>query len=572
MTSGDLSAARLSALIDAGGLIVSEHDLDTVLGLVLDTARELTGARYAALGVLNDRRSELERFIVRGIDEQAAGAIGALPRGRGVLGALIADPQPLRLESVGAHPSSYGFPAGHPPMETFLGVPVLIRGSAWGNLYLAEKDGGPFDAADEEVAVVLARWAAIAADNARLFERAEQRRTELERAVRGLEATQAIALVVGADTGLDRVLEMIVKRGRALVEARSIVILLREGDDLVLTASAGHGRRPHGERIPIGESTSGEVMARRVPARVSDVAAQLRISPERFGVSGAHSALLVPLVHRGESMGVLIAFDRDADGGSFSADDEQILRAFAASAATAVATAQSVQQQRLKGALAAAEAERRRWAQELHDETLQALGALRVLLASARRDKSPDALRAAADQAIEQIEQEITNLNAIITELRPAALDELGLASALDALFDRHRTVNDLAITVDLSTIEAAAFEALLDSERQATIYRLMQESLTNVAKHAKASAVTVKLEVEDGALLAEVIDDGCGFVLDATGNGGFGLIGMRERVLMAGGALSIESSDGGTTIRATLPLTQRGGGADAIDDARLTA
>jgi signal transduction histidine kinase len=577
--TADLDDERWRALTDAGGFIVSELDLDAVLARVLDTARELTGARYAALGVLNADRSELERFVTRGIDPETERAIGELPRGRGVLGSLIHDPKPLRLSSVGAHPASYGFPSGHPPMESFLGVPVLIRGEAWGNLYLTEKEGGEFDQSDEDAAVVLARWTSIAVDNARLFERTEQQRRELERAVRGLEATQTIALVVGTDMDLERILELIVKRGRALVGARSVVILLREGHELVLTASAGHTRRPQGERIPVAGSTSGEVMVRGVAERVSDVRARLRISPERFGVDDARSALLVPLAHRGEPLGVLIAFDKGVEAVSFTDEDEHTLKAFAASAGTAVATAQSVAKQRLRDALAAADAERRRWAQELHDETLQGLGGLRVLLASARRGGDPDALGEAADQAIEQIEQDITNLRAIITELRPAALDQLGLHAALEALFERHRTVSDLEVHSQIGLPDATqagaelATELQTTPELQATLYRLVQEALTNVAKHARASAVDVVLSVDAGTVTVEITDDGVGFVVDGISSG-FGLTGMRERVLMAGGALTLDSSDQGTTVLATLPLNHDADSSNATrpPGARLSA
>ncbi len=524
-----------------------------MLARVLEAACELTGARYAALGVLNEQRIELERFVTHGLDVPTEQAIGDRPRGRGVLGVLIRDPQPLRLRSLHDHPASYGFPAAHPPMDTFLGVPVLIRGHAWGNLYLTEKQGGEFDRADEEAAVALARWAGIAIDNARLYQDAERQRGELQRAVRGLQATQAIALAVGADTELERILELIVKRGRALVEARSVVILLLDGDELVLTASAGHIRRPQGERIPVDGSTSGEVMVRGRPERVTDVAARLRIAPAQLGVDDARSALLVPLAHRGKALGMLIAFDRDADGPSFSEDDEQTLKAFGASAATAVVTARSVQRQRLRDALSAAETERRRWAQELHDETLQALGGLRVLLSAARRDRDPAVLARATDLAIEQIEQEITNLGSIITELRPAALDDLGLGPALEALFDRHRTINDLEIDSDLR-IPPVAQPGGLGAELEATTYRLVQEALTNVAKHARARLVTVRVGVDGGRLVAEVTDDGHGFEV-AEVDRGFGLTGMRERVLMSGGALTIDSSDTGTTVSATLPL-----------------
>ncbi len=520
---------------------------------MLEAACELTGARYAALGVLDEQRTELAQFVTRGLAVADEQAIGERPRGRGVLGVLIRDPNPLRLGSLDAHPSSYGFPAAHPAMGTFLGVPVLIRGQAWGNLYLTEKQGGDFDQADEAAAVALARWAGIAIDNARLYQSAEHQRGELERAIRGLEATQAIAHAVGADTDLTRILELIVKRGRALVEARSVVILLLDGEELVLTASAGHSRRPHGERIPVHGSTSGEVMRRGSPERVTDVAARLRIAPEQLGVDEARSALLVPLAHRGQALGILIAFDRDAGGPSFSADDEQALKAFGASAATAVVTAQSVQRQRLRDALSAAETERRRWAQELHDETLQALGGLRVLLSAARRDPDPAVLARATDLAIEQIEQEITNLGSIITELRPAALDELGLVPALEALFDRHRTINDLEIDSELQLPPAGAADGI-GAELEATTYRLVQEALTNVAKHARARLVTVRVRLEGNRLVAEVTDDGHGFEVDEVKRG-FGLTGMRERVLMTGGTITIDSSETGTTVSAILPL-----------------
>ncbi|HWH11859.1 MAG TPA: GAF domain-containing sensor histidine kinase [Solirubrobacteraceae bacterium] len=566
-----LDSDRLRTLIDIGGFIVADLDLDSVLGRVLDAACELTGARYAALGVLDEAGTDLERFITQGLDPETEQAIGERPLGRGLLGVLIRDPKPLRVSSVDEDPASYGFPAGHPAMNTFLGVPVLVRGHVWGNLYLTEKQGaGQFDQADEDAAVVLARWTAIAIENARLYSIAEHRRGELERAVQGLQATQAIAHAVGADIDLDRVLELIVKRGRALVDARSVVILLRDGDELVLTASAGHSRRPHGERIAIDASTSGELMRHGRPERVSNVQDLLRMAPEQFGVDGAHSALLIPLAHRGEPLGVLIAFDREPTGASFSEEDEAALKAFGASAATAVGTARGVKRQRLRDALSAAEAERRRWAQELHDETLQGLGGLRILLSVARRDGRPTVLTKAVDQTILEIEREITNLGSIITELRPAALDSIGLAAALEALFDRHRTVNDLNIEARLAIPDRGQAGGTLDPQLEASVYRLVQESLTNVVKHARATRVEVSVTVGAGRVVAEIVDDGVGFALDHVSRG-FGLTGMRERVVMAGGELTIDSSDAGTIVAATLPASADGTAkADQIPDGTL--
>src|SRR5947209_714738 len=182
---------RIGRLLDVGQTLVSELDPDTVLERILEEAQRLTGARFAALGVLDEQRRELERFITAGIDMETHRQIGELPRGRGVLGVLIEDPRPLRLADVGAHAESYGFPARHPSMRSFLGVPIVIRSQGWGNLYLAEKDGGgEFTQADEDSAMALAGWAAIAIENARIHQTSEQRRGQLERAVRSLEAAR----------------------------------------------------------------------------------------------------------------------------------------------------------------------------------------------------------------------------------------------------------------------------------------------------------------------------------------------------------------------------------------------
>jgi len=245
--------ARLRRLLDVGRSLISELEPEAVLQRMLDVARELTGARYAAIGVLDERREGLERFLTVGIDEDTHRQIGDLPRGRGVLGVLISDPQPLRLADVSVHPRSYGFPLAHPPMTTFLGVPIVIDGEAWGNLYLTEKDGGDeFTEDDEEAAVVLAGWASIAIANARLFRAVAERRDELERAIRGLETTTEISRALGGVTDVDRVLELVVKRSRALVDARAAEIALVEDDQFVIAAVAGEGVHGlQGTRIPI---------------------------------------------------------------------------------------------------------------------------------------------------------------------------------------------------------------------------------------------------------------------------------------------------------------------------------
>jgi signal transduction histidine kinase len=544
-------------LLDAGRVLMTELDLGVVLDRVLEAAREVTGARYAALGILNEQRTELEQFLTSGVDAETHKAIGDLPRGRGVLGILIDDPRPLRLRDVGQHPSSYGFPTGHPMMRGFLGVPILIRGEVWGNLYLTEKERGQFSEQDEEAAMILSDWAAIAIDNARLYEISERRRQELEKTSRGLEATRDVTVAIGGEIALEHVLELIVKRGRVLVGARSLVIMLRDGEELVVKASTGHVQEMRGARLPIAESTSGQVLERRRPERIADVTARLRIASKELGVADAQTALLVPMVYRGEGVGVLAAFDRGEDGSAFTEDDEQMLRTFAASAATAVALAQSVQADRLRSSLDAADAERGRWARELHDETLQSLGALRVLLSSALRRDDLQRAQEAMREAVTHIEREIENLRSIITELRPAALDELGLRTAIEALLDRHREQNGFHIDGELALPGPSGPEARLAGELETTVYRLVQEALTNVVKHARADKVRVAVSESAGELSVEVQDDGVGFDPDSARHG-FGLAGMRERANLAGGTLSVESGERGTVVKARLPARRR--------------
>jgi signal transduction histidine kinase len=541
--------AQLERLLEAGRSLVVELDLEVVLERLLETARELTGARYAAIGVLDAQRRGLERFLTSGIDAATHREIGDLPRGRGILGLLIEDPRPIVLSDVGSHPRSYGFPAGHPPMTTFLGVPLLIRGEAWGNVYLTEKEGGEFDDADVHAVTVLADWAAIAIDHARLFRESLERSAELERAVEGLQATTAIARALGSETDLDRVLELIVKRGRALVRARSVVLLLHEGDRLVAAAGAGQlDADTLGASVPEADSVAGEVLRSGRPERIADVAVRLGLQDERLGIPGAETALLVPLRYRQRALGVLCAFDRLGEEPEFGDREEDLLLSFAASAATAVATAKSVEADRLRHSLRSAEQERRRWARELHDETLQGLAALGVLLSSGLR-AGGEALEQAARHATDQLSTEIANLRALITELRPASLDQLGLVAALEGLARRSADVDGLELELGVDVREDA-----LDSELKTAVYRLVQEALTNVGKHARAAHVDVAVEQGPDAVRVRVADDGHGFDA-AEPTEGFGLAGMRERAALMGGRLEVETSAAGTAVTAVFPI-----------------
>jgi len=557
--SGALDEPRLRELIEVGRSLVAELDPEVIFQQVLEVACELTGARYAAFGVLDEKRHELERFITRGIDAETRHSIGNLPRGRGVLGLLIEQPRPLRLTDVGRHPRSYGFPLGHPPMGSFLGVPVMVRGQAWGNLYLTEKDGGDFDEADEQSAMILAEWAAIAVENARLYHSVQSRGDEMERAVHRLEATTEIARAVGGETDLNRILEVVVKRGRALVEARSLLILLAAGDEL-LTASMAGERKPDTEkaRIPISGSIPGRVLEEGAPRRVHNLHPSLMARPGDRGAGV--TALLAPLLYRGRALGVLVALDPLGRDAGFSDEDEGVLLSFAASAATAVATAQSVAEDRTRETIAATERERGRWARELHDESLQSLAGLRVLLSAARRSE-PGELDDLLVQGIEQIDSAIAEMRRLIADLRPSTLDQLGLGAALEALGER--TGGGAAIEVQVSLdldFEAGRSESRMLGEVEDTAYRLVQEALNNAVNHGEAQRVVVEVSEERGSLRVRVSDDGKGFDPETRTNG-FGLVGMRERAELAGGTLELRSTPGqGTTIVAEIPAVHRDG------------
>jgi signal transduction histidine kinase len=384
-------------------------------------------------------------------------------------------------------------------------------------------------------------------------------RAELERALRGLEATTEIARALGGETDLDRVLETISKRARTLVEARSLIILLEERGELEVAATAGELERDsRGWRLPIEGSMPGRVLRSLEPERVADVGSRLRISPGDLGVD-ATAAMLVPLSFSGGAVGVILAFDRLRGGPEFRVEDEWLMASFAASAASAVATAQMVAQDRRLGSIEASERERGRWARELHDETLQGLGGLRVVLSSALRSRSTETLEAAARQAVSQLGGEIESLRSLIAELRPAALDHLGLATALEGLA-RGGPAREPEVEphLDLAFERGEAAERL-EPELENTIYRIVQEALTNVAKHARAERVRLRVVERGGAVEIAVQDDGVGFE-PGTARAGFGIVGMRERVTMAGGRLEVSPAPGGgTLIWAVMPATHRG-------------
>src|SRR5947208_13167500 len=234
MDALSVSEGRLRALFEAGLAVSSELSLEALLRRLVEAAAELTGARYAALGVIDASGSELEQFVTHGVEDGLRAEIGSLPRGRGVLGVLIRDASPLRLHDLAEDPRSVGFPPGHPPMRSFLGVPILLRGVAYGNLYLTEKRGGDdFTEEDDELVRLLAGQAAVAIENARLYESTAQWSRQLESLI---EVGNALT----TETDLDRLLDLVARRLQELLDARLVTVLLPSGgDDLRFVAAAG---------------------------------------------------------------------------------------------------------------------------------------------------------------------------------------------------------------------------------------------------------------------------------------------------------------------------------------------
>ena len=439
-------------------------------------------------------------------------------------------------------------------MSTFLGVPVTIRGEVFGNLYLTEKaEGATFDEEDEQVLVVLAQWAAIAIDNARSHETSRIRQEELERAVRGLEATVALSREVGGETDLSRVLELVVKRARALVGGCCCVVFLLEEEELRPAEVAGDvDRSLLDARLPAESPARDAIRARR----------SQRIGPaelNRFSALGieAESGLLVPLRSRGQDIGVLATFHGDELDDAFTPDDILSMESFATSASTAIHATRSIEDEKVRLSIASSERERQRWARELHDETLQELGALNVMLESALLVDDPVAVRTALSRSNDQVERVISGLQGLITELRPAALDDLGVAAAVEALVERMATRTGLVIELDVDlAYESGRLGKRHSPEFEATIYRTVQEALNNVVKHAQADRARILIEERNSEVTITVEDDGRGIGNAPGTSSGFGLLGMRERVALVGGAVAItEAEGGGTRVSASLPV-----------------
>jgi signal transduction histidine kinase len=368
----------------------------------------------------------------------------------------------------------------------------------------------------------------------------------LARSVERLEAFAEIARAVGGETELERVLSLILAQGREIVAARTLVMYLPEGDELAAVSGSAM-RADSRPRLPLSGSLAGQVLLTGRPRRVGPEADPVQL--EQLAPD-ARAAILVPLVFQGEPLGVLAGINGDGER-IFAEEDEQLLMSVAASAATAVATARSVAAARLRLSVEAADQARARWARELHDETLQGLTGVRMVLSAGLARGEADSLRRAAETADAHLGEEMRKLRDLIAELRPAALDDLGLGPAIESLAKRQAAIGAFAVDLDIE-LES---EHRLDHDTETAIYRIVQEALSNAVKHAGADCVRLRVHQLPDRVQVAIEDDGRGFDPDAV-HAGFGLTGMRERALLAGGHLWVNSATGGPTrIAAVLPL-----------------
>lgn len=528
---------RLDGLIDAILAITSGLKLDATLRAIVHTAAELVDARYGALGVRGyDHR--LVEFVYEGIDEETRHLIGSLPEGRGVLGALIEEPKPIRLDDISRHPASVGFPLHHPPMRTFLGVPVRIRDEVFGNLYLTEKaDGQPFSDDDEVLVQALAAAAGIAVDNARLFEESRTREAWIE-ATRDI-GTQMLA---GADPAM--VFRLIAEEALTLMAGAATLVAVPlddeapacEVDDLVIVEVAGEiSPAVKQMTVAVSGTSIGGVFHDRTPRRFDrlDLAVDGPVEPG--------PALVLPLRAADTVAGVLVAL-RSADEQPFSDKQLDMMAAFADQAALAWRLATAQRQMREVEILT----DRDRIARDLHDHVIQRLFAVGLTLQGAAPRARVPAVRESIYSSIDDLQEIIQEIRSAIFDLHAGPSRATGLRHRLDKVIDQ------LAIPALHTTVQYTGPLSVVDTVLANHAEAVLREAVSNAVRHANATSLAINVSVEDDVRV-EVVDDGVGISGDITESG---LRNLRQRADDAGGEFTIENMPtGGTLLRWSAPL-----------------
>ncbi|WP_435870452.1 GAF domain-containing protein [Micromonospora noduli] len=530
------SRERLRALLDAVVGIGTNLDLRTTLQRIVQAACELVGARYGALGVVGPDRL-LHDFIVHGITPEQHERIGDLPHGRGVLGLLIDDPRPLRMPDITQHPRSYGFPANHPPMHSFLGVPVLIRDQIFGNLYLAEKKGGAqFTEDDEEIVVALAAAAGVAIENARLYALAHRRE-------RWLAATAEITTVLLGEVRRIDALALVARRAREVAEAELALVLLYDNDTEQFSVEVVDGTDEQalalvGAVLPAVDTSFGAAVAEGRHDQVDDL---------------AHAAPWPALLHTGPAMisplataetlhGVLIVAHRPERGGGASEEDLTLLGSFAGQAALAMERARGQEERELLVVLE----DRERIARDLHDVVIQRLFATGLQLQSAAPMARPEVAKR-INAAVDDLDATIRDIRRTIFELRTPMTSELRteIRAEIEAAAEALGFKPHLELT---GPVDSAVPDAI-----RPDLTAVLREALSNVVRHAQCTRVDVVVRVDAGQVTVVVTDNGVG--CDPAAARG-GLVNLRERASRLDGTFTIAPAEPhGTEVRWAVPL-----------------
>ena len=526
---------RLDGLIDAMLVVTAGLELDATLRTIVHTAIELVDARYGALGV-RGHDHELVEFIYEGVDEATSEKIGHLPEGRGVLGVLIDDPKPIRLDNIAEHAASVGFPTNHPAMRTFLGVPVRIRDEVFGNLYLTEKAGGqPFSEDDEVLVQALAAAAGIAIENARLYEQSRNRQS-------WIEATRDIGteLLSGADPA--RVFHLVAEESRHLCGAELTLVAvppdpdqpIDQSGELIVAATAGSGYGAAVFSIPVAGTAVGEAFLERTPGRFDTIDLALEVEP-------TGPALVLPLRAKDAVAGVLVAL-RTVGAPRFSAEQLDMMVAFADQAAVAWQLASTQRRMRELDILT----DRDRIARDLHDHVIQRLFAVGLSLQGTMR-------RARTPEVQERLSNCVDDLQEVIQEIRTTIFDLHSAQPGATRLRQRlEEAVAQFADSEMRTTVQFSGPLSVVDAVLADHAEAVVREAISNAVRHANATTMAISVSVGD-ELTVDVVDNGCGIGDEISPSG---LANLRQRAEDVGGTFSVlKAEGGGTRLRWCAPL-----------------
>jgi len=537
----DETADRKDALLEAGLTLASELSLPIVLQRIVDLAVQVTDARYGALGVIGGDGTLVE-FVTTGISARRRKEIGALPRGRGVLGYLISHPKPLRLANLAKHPKSSGFPPHHPPMKSFLGAPVLAMGKVYGNIYLAEKRSAPaFSDEDELSLVVLATQAGVAVANASLYE-------EMRLRERWLDSLHDITSEILAGADADSSLPRIAEDARALANADTAIIVNSSPVPGQLTVAVAVGERSaglEGLMLPAQRSISGEVMATGKPLVFADAAAERKAHQPLIHAANIGPAIFVPLRAHDAAMGTLMVGNQRG-GRVFEERLVRLVETFANQASVAIEYGRAQADQRRLSVME----DRERIARELHDGIIQSLFAVGMKLQSTALMAGSPEVTSRVEGAVGELDRVIRDLRNYIFGLRPGILADRQLDQALHLLGQEVQERSRVRVTVDVDPAAAAAL-----GSQSHEIVQMTREALSNVVRHSSAGHATIGLHSNGASAILTIEDDGSGFNARATSSGN-GLRNIRGRASALGGTFAVSSRKGrGARLRITVPV-----------------